>query len=164
MAKKAPSDEPPFSPVKSRLVHAVLSPQPSSHPLPGAPAPPGGVSLALRHAPRLHRIEAPIREAGGAFRSLTREKRVLISECEETALDELVRRLASSGATSLKLSHLMRACIVLLRHSESEIVECFRRTARLVRPPNGSGPALAVFERMVAQQIASAIKEGPPFV
>lgn len=162
MAKKVPPDETPFSPVKSRLVHAVLAPQPSSHVRPGVLTPYGEVPRALRQAPRVHRVDEPMCGAGSAFRSLTREKRVLISEYEEAALDELVRRLASSGVTSLKLSHLMRACIVLLRHSESEIVECFRRAARLVRPPNGSGPALAEFERRVAQQVAAAIREAPP--
>lgn len=163
MAKKAPTDELPFSPVKSRLVHAVLTRPPIGAPFAPAPVPAAGVSRTLlRNAPDPHLVEVPICNAAYSYQSLTREKRVLVSETEESALNELVHRLASSGATSVKLSHLLRACIVILRHSETEIVEHVRLAERLVRPPNGSAPLLAEFERRLAKQVAAAIKEAPP--
>jgi hypothetical protein len=101
-------------------------------------------------------------EAGQLGDRLTQEKRVLISACEESALEGLVRRLANNGAATMKLSHLLRACIVVLRHSEPELVQHVRLGEGLVRPSNGNGRRLAAFERRLAKQVAAAIKSAPP--
>jgi hypothetical protein len=163
MARKVPLKERAFSPVKFGLVHAVVS-QGANRTSP----------LVTRFTTKEDVRENPQRPPGErgkrtvepAIRQLsdklTREKRVLLSASEESALDGLVHRLAASGVTAVKLSHLMRACIVILRHSEAELIEHVSLSARLVRPPNGSGILLGEFERRLAQQVAAAIRAAPP--
>jgi len=92
---------------------------------------------------------------------LDREKRVLLSRTEESAINETIRRLAAAGAPSLTLSHLLRACMILLRQVEEPLTAHFLSITTLVRPPNGNARAVAEYECALALLLASAVRSAP---
>lgn len=77
-------------------------------------------------------------------------------------MNRLVQRLAESGATSVRLSHLLRALVRIVAHVEGELVERVRRATDLVRPSNGDALALAEYEHRIAQEVAAAVRSSPP--
>lgn len=165
MAKRAPTEEKPYSPVRAGLVDAVSQGSGSV-----AALRPGEASvLADRVVPMPRRqmpdrveepAPPPVRER--PRERLEREKRVLLTRTEEAAIAELVQRLSANGTTGLKLSHLLRACILMLRHAEKELIDRLHQAGHLVRPPNDNALALAEFERRLAQEFAAAIRAAPP--
>ena len=84
--------------------------------------------------------------------------RVLMSKSEKAALEHLVDALAKQADTTLKISHLMRAFVMLLRHGEHTLLEEARRGTRLVRPSNGNPIGIADFEQRVARLLLAALK------
>lgn len=167
MAKRAPTDEKPYSPVRAALVDAVVrgvGEQGSPTVSPDAKPEEDERVVHLPVSPKRSRKDREQRELKTTppRDRLEREKRVLLSRSEEVAVGELVQRLSACGAYSLKLSHLLRACIVILRHSEQEIVDRVKHAEDLVRPPNDNALALAEFEHRVAQEVAAAIRASPP--
>lgn len=92
----------------------------------------------------------------------SREKRVLLSRREEVAVNALVEQLASIGVTSMRFSHLLRACILLLRHSQSELIERVQSASHLIRPANANSAAIEEFEASLAREVAAAIRSAPP--
>ena len=178
MAKRAPTEEKPYQPVRAALVEAVAGGAPAA-PAKRVPAPlEVGEGLEPRvihpirkaHAPAKSRerdnadgaAEEPRERPRRSAERLDREKRVLLSKNEETELERLVQRVAAEGGTSIKLSHLLRAAITILRHSEDEVVRHVSKAQGLVRPPNDNTPALAEFEHRLAQLVAAAIRTAPP--
>jgi len=150
------------SPVKSGLISAVVS-KPATR---GESSAYSNSETKLRVS-RPYSVESVTHEianmpATPAHERLSREKRVLLSPSEETAVNEFVQRLSSSGAGSLRFSHLLRACIRLLRHCESELIERVRAAPHLVRPANDNSVALARFECCLAEEVAAAICSAPP--
>src|SRR5215813_4693059 len=155
MGKRAPADEKPFNPVEADLVRSVLAPE---------PPPPEASTVAVRPPaasekllvkdslwtdgitrPKLLRslqLQTPIPQTD----KLNREKRVLLTQAEEREVERVVARLAEEVSTPVKLSHLMRACVTLLRHAEEHIVDHARHNGALTRPSNGDPAALAEFE------------------
>ena len=81
-----------------------------------------------------------------------------MSKSEKAALEGLVDRLAKKADTPLKVSHLLRACVLLLRHGEDALLEEARRGTRLVRPSNGNPMGIADFEQRVAKLLLAALK------
>lgn len=163
MARKAPISGPTFSPVKSDLVHAVLSRHVNSKPPPTTCSQKNASTRATTSPATVHwRREEPGPEPLRWRDKLTREKRLLLSRGEELAVNEFVLRLSSNGAASLKLSHLLRACIILLRHCEKELIDRVREGQLLVRPANDNLPAIAEFERRLAKAVAAAVRLAPP--
>ncbi len=166
MAKRAPTEETPYSPVRAALVDAVA--QGSG----GVASPRAEVATLLEDdrvvlLPRAPKstpldVSASLPARDRPRERLEREKRVLLTRTEEAAIGELVQRLSANGATGLKLSHLLRACILILRHGEKELIDRFHQAGNLVRPPNDNALALAEFERRLAQEIAAAIRAAPP--
>ena len=76
-------------------------------------------------------------------------------------LDE-VDRLGEDLGTSLKLSHLLRACMTLLCHAEGELHNTAATLAPLIRPANGDAIALAQFEYDLAKLLSKALRDAPP--
>src|SRR4051794_17923670 len=152
MAKRVREDDPPYRPVGAALVRSVatgprkaVEAQVLSFPLPkDEPPPEPHVSPYLNPEP---------------FDQLIR---VLMSKSEKSALEQLVDRLAKQADTPLKISHLLRACVILLRHSEEALLEEARHGTRLVRPSNGNPLGIADFEERVAQMVLTALKNAPP--
>ncbi len=168
MGKRAPADERPFNPVEAALIRSVLAPEP---PPPEAPmvtvrppalteeSPGEGSSHADGMArPKLLRglqLRTPIPQAD----KLNREKRVLLTQAEEGEVERVVARLAKELATPVKLSHLLRACVTLLRHAEEQVADHARLTGPLTRPSNGDPAALADFEFRLAQILSAAFRD-----
>lgn len=159
MAKKAPTNDHTFSPIRSGLLHAVLFPTSGAtdHTLTGPRR-----SSATRVDTATDRLptqnEDPAHTVERMSKRLTREKRVLISRSEEVALSILVQRLSSNGAVSLTLSHVLRACIALVLQCETELVVRVRSSTQLTRPRNGDQDTLTAFERSLAREVAAAIR------
>jgi hypothetical protein len=170
MGKRVPVDEKPFNPVEAALIRSVMAEEP---PLPEpivrrTPPSMGEIYLAKEneaqepngntHLELLRReiSPSPQRVPDG---KLNREKRVLLTQPEERELERLVNLLAGELFTSVKLSHLLRACVTLLRHAENQIVDQARQTGPLTRPSNGDTVALADFEHRLARILSAAFRD-----
>lgn len=93
---------------------------------------------------------------------LSREKRVLLTLSEEREIERCVDRIAEGlGGTPVKLSHIIRACLTVMRHSESEIINRAQEVGQLTRPPNGDNMALAEFEHELAKVLSQAFRDAP---
>jgi hypothetical protein len=160
MAKKAPVNAPAFSPIKSGLVHAVGNGRVSGKGIPIIHARrkvPDLLASQNNSGDKAHEAPHP-----GAAEKLTREKRVLISESEEITVNQLVHNLASSGASSLKLSHILRACLLVLRHCEAHLIDCLRNGRSIDRPPNNDLTAIESFEYQIARVVVAAVHRSQP--
>ncbi len=178
MAKRVPPDEKPYRPVDEALVRSVLR----GSPLEETTLPPttskamSPVESSDVAAPVI--AESPLTSAlalpkgqepksqpevtATGVEKLSREKRVLLTKSEEREIERFVDRLADELETPLKLSHLLRACMVVVRHAESEILAQAREAEELERPPNGDPVALARFERQLAQILSAALRQAAP--
>jgi hypothetical protein len=175
MAKRVTQDERPYRPVEEALVRAVMSPQ-EAEPIVETDSPEGvqptGVPLeATRPEPSVSETIVPEVQSNGrvvvqtptvTVEKLTREKRVLLSASEEREIEQLVSRIAGELGTPVKLSHMLRAYMILLLHAENEIMKRARQAAPLHRPPNGDPVALAGFEQRLAQILSLAFREALP--
>lgn len=93
---------------------------------------------------------------------LAREKRVLLTLSEEREIERCVDRIAEGfGGTPVKLSHIIRACLTVMRHSENEIIQRAQEVGQLTRPPNGDNMALAEFEHELAKVLSQAFRDAP---
>jgi len=167
MGKRAPADEKPFNPVEAALVRSVLAPEPPPE-TSVVSVPPAVVSEGNRAGeaspsngtarPKVLRglhLHPPTLRPD----KLTREKRVLLTQAEEQELERLVSRVATEVATPVKLSHVLRACVTLLRHAEDQIADHARQAGTLTRPSNGDPAALAEFEYRLAQILSAAFRD-----
>jgi len=94
---------------------------------------------------------------------LSREKRVLLTLSEEREIERCVDRIAEGfGGTPVKLSHVIRSCLAVVRNSESEILRRAKEVGGLTRPPNGDVMALAEFEHELAKVLSQAFRDAPP--
>jgi hypothetical protein len=180
MAKRVPEGEKPYNPVEASLVRAVIlgaeaeeekeeagerdegawieeAPRTPQALQPTAEPPPSKL-VTLPRAKASVQVPAQFLARG----SQAREKRVLLTHPEERELEFLVNRVALELKTPAKLSHLLRACITLLRYSQNEIIKRAREAPPLSRPPNGSPQELAEFEYRLAQILQGALKAAPP--
>jgi len=172
MGKRAPADEKPFNPVEAALVRSVLAneippPEPPSPALSSAPLltqlspreqpKDEGKTDGVPHPKPLRRLQrqtlVPQPE------KLNREKRVLLTQAEEREIERLVSRIAAEVSTPVKLSHLLRACVTMLRHAEDQIADHARRAGTLMRPSNGDPAALDEFEYRLAQILSAAFRD-----
>jgi hypothetical protein len=152
MAKRVREEEPPYRPVEAALVRSVATgPKRTSEAnIVPFPVP----SEALETEPL-----STARQGPEPFDQLVR---VLMSKSEKAALEGLVDRLAKKADTPLKVSHLLRACVLLLHHGENALLEEARRGTRLVRPSNGNPVGIADFEQRMAQILLTALKNTSP--
>lgn len=97
-----------------------------------------------------------------ASEKLTRQKRLMLSPREERELEGLVFKLASELHTTLRLSHVLRACVNVLMHAEPQILSRAKST-RVARPPNEQADALGDFEARLARMLLVAFKESARF-
>jgi hypothetical protein len=87
-----------------------------------------------------------------------RQKRLMLTVEDDVAVEELTHRIAAALGTPLKFSHLLRACIHIMRHAEREILQEAKRSP-LNRPPNECQDALADFEARFARTLLVAFKK-----
>ncbi len=100
--------------------------------------------------------------SGRGQKRFNREKRVLLSDEEDRQIERLVDRIGENLGTSLKLSHLLRACMTLLCHAEEELHSTAEQLGPFVRPSNGDPIALAQFEFDLVKLLSKALRDAPP--
>ena len=166
MGKRAPADEKPFNPVEAALVRSVLAPEPPQLEPSTVPVRPMTVDKGEGEYPQSNGTPRPKLLRGLQIRmpearpdKLNREKRVLLTQAEEHEIERLVSRVAVEVSTPVKLSHLLRACVTLLRHAEDQVVDQARQAGILTRPSNGDPAALAEFEYRLAQILSAAFRD-----
>jgi hypothetical protein len=168
MGKRVPEDEKPFNPVEAALVRSVLAEEPpAAEPI--IPSSIGQIHLSGENEKQerngFDHLESHRREPTANPQvllvegKLNREKRVLLSQPEERELERLVNRVAGELSTPVKLSHLLRACVTLLRHAEDQIADQARQAGPLIRPSNGDPAALAEFEHRIARILSAAFRD-----
>lgn len=89
-------------------------------------------------------------------------KTVLLTPTEDADIKYLLAELTASLGVPCKLSHLLRACLAVLHHSEHELKRFGNETGALKSPKNGDLLEMARFENDLARLIVSAIKKAPP--
>jgi hypothetical protein len=173
MAKRAPVGEPIYNPLDQSLAQSVIHP---GKPIRGMQATDGHDAIQERE-PALRRAahtdfgrgttdiakHALLTTPGAVrqLRGLARPKRVLLTPEEERHIERLVDRVAEHVGASLKLSHVLRACMALLCHAEAELIR-HANAHPLVRPANGDAVALAQFEHEIARLLSLALRDAPP--
>lgn len=175
MAKRVAQDERPYRPVEEALVRAVMSHQEEEptveaddsddvhqtrEPLNNIQSEPSVDETVLPLVQNNSRVM--VQSPTLTVEKLTREKRVLLSASEEREIEHLVSRIAGELGTPVKLSHMLRAYMILLLHAENEIIKRARQVAPLRRPPNGDPIALAGFEQRLAQILSLSLREALP--
>ena len=141
MAKRVQEPKAHYDPVTQKFLASLASPPPPA-PVEAAAAPPPPAPVPLK--------------------ARCREKRVLVDADEDAQIEGQVQRLAAELGTPLKLSHVLRALLLLLRRAEPNVLARARPAAFLTRPPNGDLEGLAKFEEQIAGLLAAAFRELPP--
>lgn len=170
MAKRVSPEEKPWNPVEERLAKETLRPsfasdatteQAAAATLPPAPSTARVVKIADHQvAPTVSVTEEsePKKDEVEPVEKLSREKRVLLTESEEDALEQLVKDMSRRLRTPIKLSHLLRATSLLLNHSRDELLKQSEKMAGMKRPSNKDAVALAAFEHNLARLVDRAIR------
>jgi hypothetical protein len=173
MAKRAPTTETPYSPLDADLARSVMDGVPPGE----AQAADHAAAAKAIEKPRKPKsprsetdklVELPIARNPAAVatpkiqKRLIREKSVLLSGDEERQIERLVDKIGEDLGTSLKLSHLLRACMALLCHAENELHSTATTLGPLIRPANGDAVALAQFEFNLAKLLSKALRDAPP--
>jgi len=152
VAKRAPKEDRPYSPIATALVQRTASGRADSQQL--------GEKMSLRLAEKGENSGEPETETA-AVRRQGREKRVILSWEDECALQRFLEEISLELETPIKLSNILRACVMLLRHTEESIRSSARNSSAFIRPANNDQPGLAIFEYRLAQLLLMAFKEGP---
>jgi hypothetical protein len=176
MAKRAPIGEVPYNPLDMSLAQSVVKGagraqedklslgdrggEGSAENPPHASSAPIKAQNAQVVAMPKQTNQESIRH-GANSRSLIREKRVLLTPEEERQVERLVDRVGEQLGTSLKLSHLLRACMAVLCHAEEELHRHAGGLRPLSRPANGDAVALAQFEHALARILSKALRDAP---
>jgi len=79
------------------------------------------------------------------------------------ALQKLLEEMSRELEAPIKLSNVLRSCVMLLRHAEESIRSCAGRSSAFLRPANNDQPGLAIFEQRLAQILHAAFKEVQEF-
>lgn len=95
-----------------------------------------------------------------ALERSTVQMRFKATESERVEISQLIMRHAQAAGTPITLSHVMRAWLNILRHSEAEVVRALSKV-RLRRPANEDALALADFDRALSDIYLEALKKAP---
>ena len=126
----------------------------------GKPTVPPGRSAPFEGLHRLANVRGGMRPTQEKL-SYAPPLRVLLPVSEREELDDLVVKLAGELGTRVKLSHVVRSCLTLLRRSEEQILKRAGRARGLVRPTNHETIALAEFEDALTDLIDAAFHDKP---
>lgn len=156
----------PAAPVQSEL--RAQAPTPAAVRIENPPIDPPPVAPERREPlpkPQRQPVSQPRAAAAGELsqkEKLSREKRVLLTLSEEREIERCVDRIAEGfGGTPVKLSHIIRACLAVVRHGEGEIIRRAQEAGQLTRPPNGDVMALAEFEHELSKVLSQAFRDAP---
>ena len=150
MAKRAPEEEREFNPIQATLIQAAVGPAPTSSQAARPKEPLAGVDKDVATATEKP-AATPIKP--------TRQQRFLMSWEDEQAFGALTHELSEAVGTPVKLSNVLRSCVMLIRHSEEEIVRNAGSAGPLTRPANNDQAAMAAFEHLIAQVLQVGFRE-----
>ena len=150
MAKRAPEEERDFNPIQATLVRAAAG---AARTITQDASPKETLPLADNDAPTA--ADLPV----VARMKPARQQRFLLSWEDEQALGALTHELSEAVGTPIKLSNVLRSCVMLIRHSGEEIVRNAGRAGPLMRPSNNDQAALAVFEHRITQVLHAGFRE-----
>ncbi len=189
MAKRLSPDEKPFRPVQEQLrrenpefpdrelVQSVLRHAASDEPAlagqgtaPAVPPPQRPATLPSKvfempapeaRKPRPETKEKEEPAAAAPYEAHTEHLRFKVIRSEAADARDLVHRLGTALGTRLQLSHIMRAWLNVLRHSEREVIRALEK-ADLRRPANEDQLGLAAFEHDLSSVLLEALRNAPP--
>ena len=150
MARRTPKEEKPYSPIEAALIQRIAF---------------GAADSEQRERnPSLQLVAKEGNSSGGDSSSAVarrqgREKRVILSWEDECALQKLLEEISLELETPIKLSNVLRACVMLLRHADESIRSNARRSTAFIRPANNDQPGLTIFEHRIAQILLVAFKD-----
>ena len=150
MAKRIPEEEREFNPIQATLIQAAVGPARATSQAARPKEPLAVVDKNVATATE-EPVAAPIKPL--------RQQRFLMSWEDEQAFGALTHELSEALGTPVKLSNVLRSCIMLIRHSEEEIVRNAGRAGPLTRPANNDQAAMAVFEHRIAQVLQVGFRE-----
>ena len=156
MAKRVPPDEQPFRPVSESIVRSVLSHQRESHQKETddkIETAENNQSIGEKEA-----NNRPERVEEKPLEKRNREKRFLLSLSEERRLETLAISLSAELGTSVKSSHIIRACLSMLLDREDKIREGAEKSRGLSRPANGDLKAINEFENAIGKLLKKALR------
>ncbi len=160
MAKRVPKGEQPFRPVSESIVHSVLS-QTTESPQSNIQQESefnlvelNGKSEEVEEVPNNLVDKTPSKP----LEKRNREKRFLLSLSEERQLEILAISLSAELGTSVKSSHIIRACLSMLLDNEEKVVSSAEKARGLSRPPNGDLKAVSEFEKAIAKILKKALR------
>ena len=162
-------------PIESELVRDVLGNAPASEPArasqlnvrpesePETPAPlltheREGKSFAA-HGDDVEHYR-PARKL--AIERLTKYNKFLTTPSEKLELERLAARMSGALGVSVKSSQVIRACLIQLLHSESEIIRVAEKMDPPKRPSNAEAVGLAEFDQILAALLSQAFRQTKP--
>jgi hypothetical protein len=163
-------------PIESELVRDVLGDvQP-----PAAPIHPPQLSVIMRAESQTNAPAPPSQEREGkpssraddedhqgtfrklAVEKLTKYNKFLTTPSEKLELERLAARMSGALGVSVKSSQLIRACLIQLLHSESEIIRVAEKMDPPKRPSNAEAVALAEFDQILAALLSQGFRQTKP--
>src|SRR5215470_6621 len=127
MAKRIREDDAPYRPVEAALVRSVAAGPKKMSESNVIQFPSTEEQLEVEEETGKEPKTNSLPQMRFGLESFDQLIRVLMSKSEKAALENLVDRLAKQADTTLKISHLMRAFVILLRHGEDMLLEEARR-------------------------------------
>ena len=93
---------------------------------------------------------------------LNKQFRFQVSDTERREIRRIVSRLSGELETSVDMSHVARALLLIFRHAEADIMKHVHSSEPLVRPDNNNAFALAEFEYEIAKLLLKAFQDMSP--
>ena len=152
-------------PIEPDLIREVLGDAPAAEPA----RPPQADNAAPRTQEREVRFPTRVddEEHHGSVRKLAIEKltkynKFLTTPSEKLELERLAARMSGALGVSVKSSQVIRACLIQLLHSESEIIRVAEKMEQPKRPSNSEPVALAEFDQILAALLSQAFRQTKP--
>ena len=97
-----------------------------------------------------------------AIERLTKYNKFLTTPSEKLELERLAARMSGALGVSVKSSQVIRACLIQLLHSESEIIRMAEKMDPPKRPSNAEAVGLAEFDQILAALLSQAFRQTKP--
>lgn len=97
-----------------------------------------------------------------AIERLTKYNKFLTTPSEKLELERLAARMSGALGVSVKSSQVIRACLIQLLHSESEIIRVAEKMDPPKRPSNAEAVGLAEFDQILAALLSQAFRQTKP--
>jgi hypothetical protein len=153
-------------PIESELVRDVLgnAPEPKRASQPEAETPTPFLTQEREGKSFAHGDEVehyrPARKL--AIERLTKYNKFLTTPSEKLELERLAARMSGALGVSVKSSQVIRACLIQLLHSESEIIRVAEKMDPPKRPSNAEAVGLAEFDQILAALLSLAFRQSKP--